>query len=219
MRCIDLVEEREGNVSIAGCQLGDDIGIARIKLSQLSRVIKEDNTNQITCDMDSTKMKYKIKFEDERYGWSHITCFYSSDNNKINKIEYYMFFCNGYPYISRADFEEMADNWVCSNIFKINDFPVNPEIRYHEQYLENAECEVELQYSKKGTGKSGFILMRITPPVTNNDKSIFNTEAAYYKSIRKLALEKGVDVEQLNELEQNEALNKIGLSVLDINIP
>ena len=41
----------------------------------------------------------------------------------------------------------------------------------------------------------------------------------YQESLSQLAKELNKPVEQLNELEQNEALNRIGLSVLDLDIP
>ena len=41
----------------------------------------------------------------------------------------------------------------------------------------------------------------------------------YQQSLEKLAKELGKPVDQLTELEQNEALNRIGLSVLDVDIP
>ena len=41
----------------------------------------------------------------------------------------------------------------------------------------------------------------------------------YQESLKQLAKELNKPVEQLNELERNEALNRIGLSVLDLNIP
>lgn len=45
------------------------------------------------------------------------------------------------------------------------------------------------------------------------------TNKRYQESLNQLAKELGKPVEQLNELEQNEALNRIGLSVLDLDIP
>ena len=47
----------------------------------------------------------------------------------------------------------------------------------------------------------------------------YNLDKDYQESLRQLAKELGKPVEQLNELEQNEALNRIGLSVLDLDIP
>ena len=41
----------------------------------------------------------------------------------------------------------------------------------------------------------------------------------YQQSLEKLAKELGKPVDQLDELEQNQALNRIGLSVLDLDIP
>jgi hypothetical protein len=41
----------------------------------------------------------------------------------------------------------------------------------------------------------------------------------YQESLRQLAEELGKPVDQLTELEQNEALNRIGLSVLDLDVP
>lgn len=41
----------------------------------------------------------------------------------------------------------------------------------------------------------------------------------YQQSLEQLAKELGKPVDQLTELEQNEALNRIGLSVLDVDIP
>lgn len=41
----------------------------------------------------------------------------------------------------------------------------------------------------------------------------------YQESLNQLAKELNKPVDQLNELEQNEALNRIGLSVLDLDIP
>lgn len=41
----------------------------------------------------------------------------------------------------------------------------------------------------------------------------------YQESLEQLAKELDKPVDQLTELEQNEALNRIGLSVLDLNIP
>ena len=43
--------------------------------------------------------------------------------------------------------------------------------------------------------------------------------ARYQESLTKLAKELNKPVEQLTELERNEALNRIGLSVLDLDIP
>ena len=41
----------------------------------------------------------------------------------------------------------------------------------------------------------------------------------YQESLRQVAKEKGKTVDYLDEFEQNEALNRIGLSVLDLNVP
>lgn len=41
----------------------------------------------------------------------------------------------------------------------------------------------------------------------------------YQESLNQLAKELGKPVEQLNELEKDEALNRIGLSVLDLDVP
>ena len=43
--------------------------------------------------------------------------------------------------------------------------------------------------------------------------------ARYQESLRQVAKELGKPVDQLSELEQNEALNRIGLSVLDLDVP
>ena len=41
----------------------------------------------------------------------------------------------------------------------------------------------------------------------------------YQESLRQLAKELGKPVEQLTDAEQDEALNRIGLSVLDLQVP
>ena len=41
----------------------------------------------------------------------------------------------------------------------------------------------------------------------------------YQQSLEQLAKELGKPVDQLDELEQNQALNRIGLSVLDLDLP
>ena len=41
----------------------------------------------------------------------------------------------------------------------------------------------------------------------------------YQESLNQLAKELGKPVDQLDELEQNQALNRIGLSVLDLDLP
>ena len=45
------------------------------------------------------------------------------------------------------------------------------------------------------------------------------TNQRYQESLRQLAKELHKPVEQLTTLEQNEALNRIGLSVLDLDVP
>lgn len=45
------------------------------------------------------------------------------------------------------------------------------------------------------------------------------TNERYQQSHNQLAKELGKPVDQLDELEQNQALNRIGLSVLDLDIP
>ena len=45
------------------------------------------------------------------------------------------------------------------------------------------------------------------------------TNERYQQSLNQLAKELNKPVDQLNELEQNKALNRIGLSVLDLDIP
>lgn len=46
-----------------------------------------------------------------------------------------------------------------------------------------------------------------------------NIKKDYQESLRKVAKEKGKPAEMLDELDQNEALNRIGLSVLDLDVP
>lgn len=47
----------------------------------------------------------------------------------------------------------------------------------------------------------------------------YNPNKDYQESLRQVAKEKGKTVEELDEQERNWALNRIGLSVLDVNIP
>ena len=47
----------------------------------------------------------------------------------------------------------------------------------------------------------------------------YNPDKDYQESLLQVAKEKGKKVEELNEFEKNEALNRIGLSVLDLNVP
>ena len=58
--------------------------------------------------------------------------------------------------------------------------------------------------------ESHYLVKRITTMEQN---------ARYQESLTKLAKELNKPVEQLTELERNEALNRIGLSVLDLDIP
>ena len=45
------------------------------------------------------------------------------------------------------------------------------------------------------------------------------TNKRYQESLEQLAKELNKPVAQLDELERNEALNRIGLSVLDLDVP
>jgi hypothetical protein len=49
--------------------------------------------------------------------------------------------------------------------------------------------------------------------------TVYDPDKEYQQSLRQLAKELNKPVDQLTELEQNEALNRIGLSVLDVNVP
>jgi hypothetical protein len=49
--------------------------------------------------------------------------------------------------------------------------------------------------------------------------TVYDPNKDYQQSLRQVAKELGKPVDQLNDLEQNEALNRIGLSVLDVDIP
>ena len=66
MRCIDLIEEKDGNVLIAGCRINEDANIAKIKLSQLSSRVNDTETT-IACHMDVTTMKYNHPHLSIRY--------------------------------------------------------------------------------------------------------------------------------------------------------
>ena len=54
---------------------------------------------------------------------------------------------------------------------------------------------------------------------TNGYSFATKTNERYQESLRQVAKELGKPVEQLTELEKDEALNRIGLSVLDLDVP
>ena len=47
----------------------------------------------------------------------------------------------------------------------------------------------------------------------------YNLNKDYQESLRQVAKEKGKKVEELNEFEKDWALNRIGISTSDLNIP
>ena len=224
MRCIDLIEEKDGNVLIAGCKIGEDVNIAKIKLSQLSSRVNDTETT-IACDMDVTTMKYNQQFEDKHLGWCKIECQYQTKDDiyfnevkLIEKIEFHMTFISGYPFITIADFEEKIDKWAKTKFFKKYNFTVHQMLNKNEIYLEEEKCEVELQWSKKDEHKNMYVLIRVLPPIYTNDRTVFNLNAAIERSKKKLALELGKEIDKLSESEIQEAYYRIGIPPHDCDL-
>ena len=225
MRCIDLIEEKDGNVLIAGCRINEDANIAKIKLSQLSSRVNDTETT-IACHMDVTTMKYNQQFEDKHLGWCKIECQYQTKYDAycnevkvIEKIEFYMTFISGYPFITIADFEEKIDKWAGLQLFKKSDFTVHPKLNKNEIYLEGKKCEIELQWSKKDEHKNMYVLIRVLPPIYTNDGTVFNLNAAIERSKKKLALELGKEIDELTESEIQEAYYRTGIPPHDCDLP
>jgi len=225
MRCIDLVEEMEGIVSIGGCTLGEENRISKTKLSQLSnRIIEKDG--YLECEMSVTTMKYGQLIDDKSFFWSKIVCHYDYDQDdiflersKVREIEYLMFFNYGYPYITIADFEEKVDEWGDTKHYKNLNFEVHPNLKYNEIYLEGKNSEIELQWSKKEDNKTMYILLRVLPPIYPENSCVFNAGAAIKKSRKKLALKLGKDINNLNDNEFNQACYMYGIPPHDLDIP
>ena len=224
MRCINLVELIDGVVCIGGCRLSEDINITKTKLSQFSTKITE-SVNSITCDMNVTTMKYGLCFEDKHYSYSSIKCdYYVKEDNyfhetkNLYRIEYRLNFSYGYPFLTIADFEEIADNWVKSKLFKNCEFEVHPQLNINEIYLEGKKCDIEIQWTKRNDNNTMYIIFRVLPPCCP-DENIFDTSAAITKSEKKLALRLGKDVSELSNFERDEACLMCGIPPHDLDIP
>lgn len=225
MKCIDLVEEMEGIVSIGGCTLGEEVRISKIKLSQLSNRIKEKD-GSLECEMGVTTMKYGQHIDDKNFFWSKIVCHYDynqddifPERSKVREIEYHMFFNYGYPYITIADFEEKVDEWGNTKHFKNLNFEVHPSLKFNEIYLEGKKSEIELQWSKKADNKTMYILLKVLPSIYPENSDVFNSSAAIKKSMKKLALILGKDINDLNDNEFEQACSMCGIPAHDLDIP
>ncbi len=234
MKYIDLIENVEGEILVAGCKLGDDANEAQKKLTQLSTWL-EDTGKAITVDMSCSRTRFNLKFEDKNFGDPQIKFFYKTKEDKyfnkikiIKEIEYQISFQNHYPFLAVAEFEELIDGWTESKRtiegwtdkhFKACDFTINPALNFNEIYLEGDKCEVELLWTKRDDKKTMYITFRVTPPIYKDNKSVFNFNAAYEKNKKKMAYKLGKNVKDLTSFELDDVCYSMGIPPHDLDIP
>ncbi len=225
MKFIDLIENADGDILVAGCKLGDDANEAKMKLTQLSTWIK-DTGKAITAEMSCSRTRFNQTFEDKNHGDPEFIFYYDTKEDKyfneikiISEIEFKISFQYGYPFLTIADFEELVDGWANSKDFKPCKFTINPVLNINEIYLEGKKCEIELVWSKRDDHKSMYIIFRITPPIYDNNGAVFNVNAAYEKNKKIMAYKLGKSVMDLTNSELDNVSYSIGIPPHDFDVP
>lgn len=211
IKCANLINEESGEISIGDCFIGDKPEDAIHKLDSYSRVYK-DNKGVIRCWLDIDLMWPRHIISDKDVLDASIYCTYdpNSDDGLI-KLRLSMNCYDNYPYHTLAEFQEKLDLMAKSSCFEYTTPVISPKSSVGYISIENSLCEYELMWNKKGHKGNYYIDAIVTPNSNTIVDSPFEMELLISKSKRKLALELGKYLNELNDSEIKEAMKRVGI--------
>ena len=213
MKCIELVKEVDGFVSIGGCKLGDKPSLFYENMGNYSVDCEEIKQGLINCFIDIDTMRIDNPLENADILDVEINCTYNNVDG-ITGIYLYMRDIETYPYETQKEFEDLAKYIEDSKKFNVVHPSLHPKWDFEIISFENKKCEVEFVWSiDRHTEKTYFIEVNLTPAIWTEENT-FNTEAAIIKSERNLALKQGKRVRDLSEYEKREVWVDVARSTL-----
>ena len=207
-KCVDLLKEESGIISIGGCFIGDKPELAQIKLGEYSRVYKYEN-GKLRCWLDIDLMWPRNVLDESKIDDASVYCDYDPFSQAgLRKIEIEMKGWNtehldNYPSETIEDFKTCLNVLLENNNYTLTTPITKSVLPIERMALENKDTEIEFFYSTRNYNKDYFINLILTPRDDKLLSNPYDQTILYNKRIRRLASNSEKTISQLTIQEKD----------------
>lgn len=210
MKCIDLVKEEDGMISIAGCKIGDNVDMFSDNMHNYCSYCKPEGDNKMHSIIDVDTMSISNPLYDQDIWSVEVYCEYNQ-YRKIIWLSVYLWYCYSDKCDTPSEFKELAKKLAESGHFTIEELYFNSSKVYEIIGLSNNKCDVNFMWTKK---EYPNVVITLGESICSED-NVYNTELALAKASKRLALKLGKNVSQLNTSELHEVKCHIDIERLN----
>lgn len=199
MKCIELVKEENGMITIAGCKIGDNVEVFSDNMHKYCIYCKPNGVNSMLSIIDIDTMSISNPLYNEDILSVEVYCEYNQDK-RITWISVHMYYCYSDECDTPSEFKELAKEFAETGRFTVEELYINSSKVYELIGLSNKKCDVNFMWTKK---EHSDIVVTLGESIYS-EENVYNTELALMKGSKRLALKLGKNVCQLNSSELHE---------------